>query len=292
MIRYEVPASIRKDLEHDLILQYTELPKFPAGRAGLLRLFLQAATDSPESLRELYPMAASLVQVALDTHDLVDEEQESGGKIGRMTQLRVLAGDYFSSRFYQMLAQAGQIDWIRHLAGAICEMNRIKLQLYLRMRQLKLTAEEYVQHMVSIKSVLFQTFSLLFDHPVRQIWPEVLKAYTRCEVLADELMRAESPSDWTNSWSYWYILEQHEEGERASIAGNIPDRDRLKELLNRFGAVHRLRKLLEESVGTFKDKLAALDMPHLMPHLVRELREAVQPFERLASGMDPSYCSR
>jgi heptaprenyl diphosphate synthase len=293
MISYKVPASIQKYLEHDLILQYTELPKFPAGRAGLLRLFLQSATDSPESLRELYPMATSLVQVALDTHDLVGEEREEGGKVGRMTQLRVLAGDYFSSRFYQLLAQAGQIDWIRHLAHAICELNRIKLQCYMRMKHLKMGAEEYVQSMVSIRSTLFQTFSILFENPVRQIWPEVLKAYTRCEVLADELYKAESAKHWKNSWSYWYILDQQaREKDRALLAETIPDEERLKELLDRFGIVHLLRTMLEESVRLFADKLAALDMPRLMPHLARELRDAILPFERLVNGMDPSYCSQ
>ena len=45
-------------------------------------------------------------------------------KAARSRQLKVLAGDYFSSRFYHLLAQAGQIEMIKQLSNAICEVNR------------------------------------------------------------------------------------------------------------------------------------------------------------------------
>ena len=63
---------------------------------------------------ELFTLATSLVQLGLDTHDLVTASNDvKEKKAARSRQLKVLAGDYFSARFYHLLAQAGQIDMIK-----------------------------------------------------------------------------------------------------------------------------------------------------------------------------------
>ena len=104
-------------------------------------------------------------------------------KAARSRQLKVLAGDYFSSRFYHLLAQAGQIDMIKQLSNAICEVNRLKMNMYMKMKQLKLTAEDYIHQTVEIKSQLFLSFSEFMSEVYDQAWPDILRSYTRCEVL-------------------------------------------------------------------------------------------------------------
>src|SRR5690606_24240080 len=110
----------------------------------------------------------------------------------------------------------GQIDWVARLSDAICEINRLKVSLYMKMKQLKLTAEEYLTSSVQIKSALFMAFTHAFEGAYREWWPEVLEAFTCCEVIADELERSESPEHIEHSWTHWYLLQR---GDWLTFAG-------------------------------------------------------------------------
>ena len=59
----------------------------------------------------------------------------------RSRQLKVLAGDYYNSRFYHLLSHIGRIDIIRLVSGAISEVNRMKMNFYERFKAMKLTAD-------------------------------------------------------------------------------------------------------------------------------------------------------
>src|SRR5262245_54638125 len=115
MTRYRVPQLAHKYMDHDMIARYTDLPAFPDGRIQLLFATLSQQPQGEEH-KELLAVATSLVQMGLDTHDLVDNASGEGGEsnlVMRAKQLKVLAGDFFSSRFYHLLSQAGQIDAVR-----------------------------------------------------------------------------------------------------------------------------------------------------------------------------------
>ena len=64
-------------------------------------------------------MVVSLVQLGMDTHDMVDDigERRGAGNALR-ARLLVLAGNYYSSRFYHLLSQAGQIEMVRRISNA------------------------------------------------------------------------------------------------------------------------------------------------------------------------------
>jgi heptaprenyl diphosphate synthase len=275
---YLVPSMAKKYLEHGIITRYTELPRFPHCRAELLYTFLQRASEADRRNDcELLPLATTLMQVALDTHDMVSNP-EAGvrGRGDRKTQLRVLAGDYFSSRFYQLLAQAGQIDWVARLSDAICEINRLKVSLYMKMKQLKLTAEEYLKSSVQIKSALFMAFTHAFEGAYRKWWPEVLEAFTFCEVIADELERSESPDGIEHSWTHWYLLQR---GDWLPFNGWASAGANGAEL---SGARSELRRLLEARCR----HLSALLSSIRSDKLAGELSRIAEPFVRKVSGAE------
>lgn len=191
---------------YDMIELYTDLPAFPEQRVNLLCYFLSRSQPSISRHTELYCLAASLVQVGMDMHDWVDTGGGSGPSPEvRSRQLRVLAGDYFSGRFYQLLSQAGQIDLVHRLSEAICDVNRLKLNLYEKMKQTKLSAEEYLQATVEIRSRLFLAFSALMDRQYRASWPELLRHITTCEVLSEEMNREDISTP--HSWVYWHLRD-------------------------------------------------------------------------------------
>ena len=101
----------KKYVEYDMISTHTELPDFPAPRVHLLYSFLTDSETGSQKSVENCALAAFLVQSGMDTHDQIDlggEQQES--KM-RARQLKVLAGDYFSSVFYALLAATGKSTW-------------------------------------------------------------------------------------------------------------------------------------------------------------------------------------
>lgn len=279
MNSFRIPEITQPYLEYDMIQTYTELPEFPHSRARLLVAFLDKP-DVQESLRELYVVVTSLVQVALDTHEMVSVSNEAKEKkTVRSRQLKVLAGDYFSSRFYYLLSHAGQVDMVRQLSAAICEVNRLKMTFYMLVKQLKLTADEYIQEKVKIRMQLFLSFTKIMDGVRHKLWPEILHGFTRCEVLMDEIAKCETPDDFHGSWGYWYILQSANKEEKKQLESADADEARLRPMLLKYNVKGQLYHMLEEQIQQVWDKIQKLDSDKLM----QELYHIGEPFLRFVS---------
>ncbi|GIP37475.1 hypothetical protein J31TS4_07550 [Paenibacillus sp. J31TS4] len=235
-------------IEYDMILSHTSLPDFPEARAGLLLAFMKANGIREES-GELYALVTSLVQLGMDTHDLVPESSERKEQTAaRSRQLKVLAGDYFSARFYQLLSQAGQIEVIRQLSQSICEANRLKMNLYQRMKQLKLSAEDYLEQSVAIKTQLFRSFNSMFKDGTLKLWPDILEAFTRCEVLARELLSLDKQQPLRFSWAFWHLLQKASREERRTLLAEEPEAGRLKAMMLKYDVRPHLHDLLADQL--------------------------------------------
>jgi heptaprenyl diphosphate synthase len=268
MNAFHIPELAKQYTEYDMIQAHTELPEFPAFRTRLLYAFLEHHRFN-EANGELYALAASLVQMGIDTHEMVSVSNDvKEKKAVRSRQLKVLAGDYFSSGFYQLLSQAGQIEMIRQLSAAICEVNRLKMTLYERMKHLKLSAEDYMDQSVSIRSQLFVHFSKLMEGVQHRLWPELLRGVSRCEVLAGEILRSDNTSDFRGSWAYWHILQNGTRDERKHLEAAVHEDIKLRPLLLKYNIKGQLSKMLEDQVHQLLDKAKQLDSEKLKQELV------------------------
>jgi heptaprenyl diphosphate synthase len=273
---HSIADATKRYTDYDMIREHIELPDFPNFRTRLLYTFLH---KSPASLAvsELYVIVVSLAQMGLDTHDLVSETNDrKEKKEARSRQLKVLAGDYFSSRFYHLLAQAGQVEMTRHLASAICEVNRLKMNLYTRMRQWKMTADEYMQTSVSIKMQLYLAFSRVLEGLKPNSWHDMLHGYTRCEVLLDELRRIERDHDFRSGWAFWHLLQVGTKEERKQLQNADTDPGKLRTLLHKYNVKATLFAMLESQFKLLSDKIRQFDSEKL----VNELYEIGEPFMR------------
>lgn len=276
MNSYSVADATKPYTEYDMIRDHTELPELPNFRSQLLYAFLRKSSDLVDN-SELYAIVVSLAQMGLDTHDLVSETNDrKEKKEARSRQLKVLAGDYFSSRFYQLLAQAGQVEMTRHMAFAICEVNKLKMNLYLRMRQWKMTAEEYVQASVTIKMQLYLTFSRVLEGLKPNSWHDMLQGYTRCEVLLDELRRLEPGNDVRSGWAFWHLLQVGTKEERKQLQQGDTDPGKLRMLLHKYNVQATLLQMLELQFKLLSDKIRQFDSDKL----VNELNRIGDPFAK------------
>jgi heptaprenyl diphosphate synthase len=276
MNSYRIPEIAKRYTDYDMIQTHTELPDFPDFRTRLLFAFLN---ESPlkSSSSELFALVTSLVQMGLDTHDQVSISNDvKEKKAARSRQLKVLAGDYFSSRFYHLLAEAGQIELVKQLSNAICEVNRLKMNLYMKMKQLKCSSEEYIQQTVAIKAQLFLSFSGLIDERYGQVWPDMLQGFTECEVIFEELFRSESSADFLGSWGFWYILHSGSKEERKQLQAAELDSVKIKTLLHKYNISAQLNQMLDFRIEQLYAKVQTIDSDKLKS----ELLHIGQPFLR------------
>ncbi|GFN30642.1 heptaprenyl diphosphate synthase component 1 [Paenibacillus xylaniclasticus] len=257
MIHDRIALIISKYTEHDMISRHTGLPAFPELRIRLLDACLDDS-GHPDSIRDLYASVVALIQIGLDTHDQIDTDPSPPSERQmRSRQLNVLGGDYFSSRFYHLLAQAGEIEMIRQLSEAVCEANRLKMDLYSRMQAHRLTAEEYIAYRASIKAELFRGFAVYMVEPIAEIWEGLLESLATCETIAEESRRCLSEETIRCSWAYWHIQQSGTEEDRrlldehTGVNGSSPS---AASILEKYSIHQQLTDMLERHIG----QLAAL----------------------------------
>ncbi|WEK55689.1 MAG: heptaprenyl diphosphate synthase component 1 [Candidatus Cohnella colombiensis] len=269
-------------MSHEMIKLHTDLPDFPYGRISLLYTMLNHHPAAAVH-KELYSVVTSLVQLGLDTHESVGNNAsvpKGEFRAMRSQQLKVLAGDYFSSRFYQLLSQAGQLDLVRLLSEAVSEINQTKMIFYTKMKQMKLTAEEYLHMGTSMKSGLFLSFTSCMNSVYERIWPEMVDRFSRCEVLLEELHKVKESTSLLGSWGVWFIAQEGSEDDRLRLAGNHEDESLLKSLFNKYEVTSKLSGLLRHSVGQLQALIQRLQSDKLQ----RELHTLIEPFLQASSS--------
>lgn len=198
MDSYQVPEKTKQITQYDMIQMHTDLPDFPHYRTGLLYIFLDNSKQSNVDIeiRELFSLVTSLVQMGLDTHDMVDIKYDPAHyKQSRANQLRVLAGDYLSSRFYQLLANKGQVDIIQQLSVEICEVNRLKMNLYSNETKFNKSDPVLLNLLTLIKIQLYTPFSQYMQEGLAEKWSDLLYSFTYGEVIVEQLMYCEANED-------------------------------------------------------------------------------------------------
>ncbi|WP_067725451.1 heptaprenyl diphosphate synthase component 1 [Oceanobacillus damuensis] len=126
-------AGLLEDkIHHKYLEKYLKKPKFDKEKLRILTSLVDHKVSLNPIQKEQYVITAMLVQIALDTHELVparnDTDETKEDKLAK--QLRVLAGDYYSGLYYLFLSEIEDFDFIHTLATSIKKINEYKIQLY------------------------------------------------------------------------------------------------------------------------------------------------------------------
>ncbi|MBY9081646.1 heptaprenyl diphosphate synthase component 1 [Paenibacillus sp. HN-1] len=270
---YRIPQLAKSYTDYDMIRRHTELPPLSDARGALLYTFLNhASRRQPEA--ELYALVTALVQLALDTHESVDEAKSRDEAVMRSRQLKVLAGDFFSSWFYRLLAGSGEIGMIGTLSTAIANFNVLKAQMYIKAREMMFTAEAYLQTALQLNMSLFQSFTPLIDQKLVEPWRSLLKEFTQCETVALELKRGELPEQGQEGFSYWHLLESGTEEERRQLRERKLENKDWKKLKMKYKCDSLLTDKLHQAIDAIHGVLQELKDEAL----IRELRATLEGF--------------
>ncbi|WP_285766232.1 heptaprenyl diphosphate synthase component 1 [Peribacillus sp. SI8-4] len=127
----QLKRLIEKKAQHPYLLKFIQKPSLDEDKL-LLLWGLFNDLDVKGEKRDQYITSTMLVQIALDTHEIVSNSGEGQElpEVLKNRQLQVLAGDYYSGLYYQVLASVGNVEMIRLLSSAIKKINDNKIILY------------------------------------------------------------------------------------------------------------------------------------------------------------------
>lgn len=259
MKSYRIPQLASGYIEYDMIEQYTELPTFPDARVHLLYIFLNKGSHISLDNSELYALVTSLIQIGLDTHETIDTEHGSQAEdLMRSRQLKVLAGDYYSSRFYQLLSDRGQIEVITLLSKAICDLNMMKMSLYSSMKSLKLSAEQYLVQKVQLNMQLFLSFAPMLEDSLKDLWKTLLGEISLCETVMQELNNTRDANPYKYGYIYWELMELASEEDKLVLNGIKLEPIDWKKMIHKYKSREHMMITLSESVERIKNILKSL----------------------------------
>lgn len=216
-------TRMKSHTDYDMIIAHTDVPQKAVARGVLLCAFLTWGMQGEEEgnlsdeIRDKLAMATVLLQTGLDIHDWINQDAHAdvASPIERRRQLRVLAGDFFSSKFYRMFAEAGQIALIQAMMQAVCRVNELKLTHYMNTKSQPISLEANWHHEVNIRTQLFQCFTSLIHKSHRALWEELLLEASTYEWAQEQLAVADLPA------SERTMLEQWKQGAREAIEAQL-----------------------------------------------------------------------
>ncbi|ASR47081.1 heptaprenyl diphosphate synthase component 1 [Paenibacillus kribbensis] len=281
---YRVPQLARKYVEYDMIQQHTEMPAFPDSRTRLLFVFLNRnMQELHASEDELYALVTSLLQMGLDTHDMIDTLSGiRSPEEMRSRQLKVLAGDYFSSRFYQLLALAGRIATISKLSDAVCEVNAGKMSLYWGMKHFRLDAAQYLSQMLRLKKELFLSLTSLVAEQDREIWEQLLHEFALCDMLVEEWDKRAEPDKSRFGYMFWHVYSNGDQNEQALLSESGTDIEAWRNLVLKYKAEDAILDKLRTAVMHIRQILSDDQNTG-----IEEIERMLEPFLKLLNSPHP-----
>lgn len=155
-------------------------PDPPALKLGLLFLYLYSKSYSIEDIRSIC-IATGLIQMGLDIHEDVTNERLHTPKNIERRQLQVLAGDYFSSQYYRLLALLDLPNIIRKIAKSVQKINEYKVLFYQRQKKLMDDFDQWISHKKDIETGIFYGFIAKEDDQ----WQQIISDFMYLEILTD-----------------------------------------------------------------------------------------------------------
>ncbi|MCM3617376.1 heptaprenyl diphosphate synthase component 1 [Sutcliffiella horikoshii] len=157
-----IKEKLHNLITHPYLIKHIEYPVIDEDKLLLLYSVLESIEMSEET-KEQYILSTMLVQIALDTHDMV-----TNAKTGQLEendaksrQLTVLAGDYYSGLYYRLLADVNDISMIKTLAHSIKQINEHKIAYYHKELE---GIENLMDSLGKIESSLIQAVSSYFSN--------------------------------------------------------------------------------------------------------------------------------
>jgi heptaprenyl diphosphate synthase len=147
-IIHKLTTEFYQRVREPYVQRFIPEPVMNPTQAGIILTMLDRSGAEIND-RHSVALSALLVQAAMDTHDRIGIMETTSEIERKQRQLTVLAGDYFSSLYYRLLAECGEGKFIKVFSRAIQEINEAK------MRVTEADSEsEAMEHFMIVRSAL------------------------------------------------------------------------------------------------------------------------------------------
>lgn len=151
----KLKTDIFMHVRHRTLLKHLDEPAIDENRLFYLLLPLFNKENWTEEHYES-AITVGIIYSALATHDEIQELNATS----KEQQLKVLAGDFYSGRYYEILAHSGNIPLIQKLSQGIVKRCENQIKVY---EANEYTFEEWLQTLVVIESELIEQFFRLYN---------------------------------------------------------------------------------------------------------------------------------
>ena len=244
-------------------------PDIPALRLQLLNLFLQDAAV-PKQLRKAYCVTAGLVQMGLDIHETITVQKESQDKAIRNRQLSILAGDYYSSKYYALLSKYNLIDGVKKIASGIKMINIAKMRLYTNVQSGEMESTDQLLNAVKEKesSLYIQFLDQASSENKRKHWNQIITEMITLFTLLEELQQNQN---YIHRYQLSFHLVNHyaNYNEKLEVQRLLYSelKTKMKNLYHKYGIQSKLEDIMQQIYYSLKDKVAMLENPMIMGEL-------------------------
>lgn len=147
-------SNILQHVHHRALLQNVGQPTLQQEQLFFIQLpFLNGASMDDEQMKSA--VAVGVVHASLLEHENVKETESTS----KQQQLTVLSGDYYSGRYYQILAHTGNIALIQKLSQGIVERCEHQVRIYEQSH----TLEDWIDSLTVIESKLIEQFYVVYN---------------------------------------------------------------------------------------------------------------------------------
>ncbi|WP_181186048.1 heptaprenyl diphosphate synthase component 1 [Alkalicoccus urumqiensis] len=158
---HTLTTEFYKSVRQPYVQRYLPEPALNPMQAGLLLTLLEQSDETfTEESKRAAVLAALLVQAAMDAHDRIGAGPVFSESERKQRQLTVLAGDYYSSLYYSILAQHGETALLKVLSRAVQKINMEKMRAYRAENE-----EERLYHLIEAKNMLTSEVALHLGLP-------------------------------------------------------------------------------------------------------------------------------
>jgi heptaprenyl diphosphate synthase len=255
----DISSKIHAEMGHSYLSKVLQSPELERLQLVLAEAMVRAA-GLAKSEAETVVSTMMLIYHGLAVHEEIDTLARHADE--RYRQLGVLAGDYYSSKYYRLLAEAGLIHLIGTFARAIQVINEAKAELERDTSDYGIQIERYLEMQETIHGTLLHALRETYL-PGQALWEEIVTLLVRATVLVKELGK-NSTQVWSRTLTNLMVWQQASGEERKWLkqmkAGKGPEH-RLLSLHVKYGTSSEVYQQVEDLVGIAQHTVAICDLP-------------------------------
>lgn len=232
----QLKSKIKMYVRHRTLHKYTGDPDVSDSRLFFLILPLLNGDNWTDD-QEQSAIAVALIYSALTAHDQIKESNASS----KSQQLTVLAGDYYSGLYYQLLAKRSSFDLIRTLSNGIIDISEKKSSVYDQMHR---TFDEWMDTLQTIESLSIEQFHHYFNFDmykpfvrkallIKRIEDEIhLLSMSKSSRFLESLAESASILGYQTNWRE--LLEMRLEDDKHQLLSDLTSSTHISETIKNY----------------------------------------------------------